>query len=46
MFTVTTYEPGQEVQIYTNLTPAELSDMVQDLTDLDIEFTFEKQLKA
>lgn len=43
MFTLTAFEPGQEVQVYTDLSRSELSDLVQDLTDLGIKFTFEKQ---
>jgi hypothetical protein len=43
MFTVTTYELGQEVQVYTDLSPSDFADMVQDLNDLEIKFTFEKQ---
>lgn len=45
MFTLTTFEPGQEVQVYKDLSPSEFADMVQDLNDLEIKYTFEKQAK-
>jgi hypothetical protein len=44
VFTLTAYDPGQEAQVYTDLSRSELADLVQDLTDLDIKFTFEKQV--
>lgn len=43
MYTLTTFELDKEVQVYADLSRSELTDMIQDLTDLGIKFSFEKQ---